>query len=882
MTSTPVVPRTVFSIPRTAEFLDSRALQSQTGQPRGRFGDVVIKELLDNALDAAEASRVGPEIGLAVSWAEGVARVSVTDNGPGMPGPVVERILDFTRNVSDKESLRSPARGMQGNAFKTLLGIPYALGVAEPVVVEALGVRHEITVSADPSGDVTARHTQTPSRRTSGTSVTVPLPAEQVTAEKVAGWLQKFALVNPHARFVDHAQADGCETAGIYEPTAPQGWRKPLPTDPTSAHHYDEPAMTKLVFAHVREHRAGGADLTVRAFTNTFTGLTGSAKAKKVADQVSQITHLSGFEENPQQLPVLLAAMKEHSKPPTPSYLGQVPYDHYTHVLDRAFGVEESWFSRKQLTDAAGIPWSIEVTTARTRRTGDVCFAVNYSATFGDPLAHTHLIGDQVTSAGVRSFLAQADAAPGPGNQWRRAAIVHLVCPVPQFTDKGKTALVVPREVADACAKALTTASRVLLKDNRSRQSADRREQRAATRHDKARTATQATPKVSKKDAVFTVMREAIAQARGAEGLSFSSHTLFYKIRPLALKLLPAATKLKAPYVEQKLIPDWERENGPIQGLYREPRGTLHHPHDPGGIRDVRLGTREVQRYIPPKLSYNKILVIEKTGLWPPVRESGIAEQYDMAVITNEGYGTEACRELLAKMPAGDVQIFVLHDADPYGYNIARTLGEETARMPDHRVKVIDLGLSVDDALAKGLDSEPDTRDAALPARILPHLSDTARTWFTGEPFAWHSNGKPAKWRYQRVELNAFSSPELIAYIKEGLARHHASGKVMPPDSHLWTTAQQRLHHHIAAAVGEAIDAMFPMDRLIQAVSASLDTDQITNIGSTDLAQLHTHHPSLSWEDAVTSLVTQRLRHHPDLSDLARQAVADQRATDSR
>ncbi|MFE2106806.1 ATP-binding protein [Kitasatospora sp. NPDC059463] len=299
MSSIPVIDRTVFSTSRTAEFLDWRALQSQTGQPRERFGDVVIKELLDNALDAAESARVSPEIGLAVSWADGVARVRVTDNGPGMPVGVVERILDFSRNVSDKESLRSPTRGMQGNAFKTLLGIPHALGVTTPVVIEALGVRHEIAVSTDPSGEVSTRHTKAPTSRTSGTSVTVPLPAAQVTAEKAAGWLQKFALVNPHARFVDHAQAGDGEAAGIYEPTAQQGWRKPLPTDPTSAHHYDDAAMTKLVFAHIREHRQGGADRTVRAFANTFAGLTGSAKAKRVAEQVPRSRTCPGSRRAP-------------------------------------------------------------------------------------------------------------------------------------------------------------------------------------------------------------------------------------------------------------------------------------------------------------------------------------------------------------------------------------------------------------------------------------------------------------------------------------------------------------------------------------------------------------------------------------------------------
>ncbi len=49
-----VLGRQVFSVSRAADFLETRALVSQTGQPESRFGDVVVKELLDNALDASE------------------------------------------------------------------------------------------------------------------------------------------------------------------------------------------------------------------------------------------------------------------------------------------------------------------------------------------------------------------------------------------------------------------------------------------------------------------------------------------------------------------------------------------------------------------------------------------------------------------------------------------------------------------------------------------------------------------------------------------------------------------------------------------------------------------------------------------------------------
>jgi DNA topoisomerase VI subunit B len=216
--------RETFDTSRAAEFLERRALQAQTGQRAERFGDVIAKELLDNALDAAETAGVAPEIEVRVTAA---GEISVGDNGCGMPASVVERILNFDVLVSDKAAYRSPTRGLQGNAFKTVLGIPYALGVTEPVVIEAQGVRHEVAVSIDPGGNVVVRHDRSASPRTTGTAVTVPLPV--YTEVDAAGWVEKFAALNPHATLVvldERAEADGPQ---IYKPTVGGSWSKPVP-----------------------------------------------------------------------------------------------------------------------------------------------------------------------------------------------------------------------------------------------------------------------------------------------------------------------------------------------------------------------------------------------------------------------------------------------------------------------------------------------------------------------------------------------------------------------------------------------------------------------------------------------------------------------------
>ena len=78
------------------------------------------------------------------------------------------------------------------------------------------------------------------------------------------------------------------------------------------------------------------------------------------------------------------------------------------------------------------------------------------------------------------------------------------------------------------------------------------------------------------------------------------------------------------------------------------------------------------------------------------------------------------------------MKIFVLHDADLDGYDIARTLGDATERMPDHDIEIIDLGLTVPQAIEHELETEQFTRKKELPADL--ELDEDALEWFTGEP----------------------------------------------------------------------------------------------------------------------------------------------------
>jgi DNA topoisomerase VI subunit B len=189
--------RTTFETSRAAEYFNVRELQAQTGQPRERFAAVALKELIDNGIDAAEASGIAPVIGIEITGDNSLLRITVEDNGPGIAPETVRRILNFQTRTSDKAAYRSPTRGAQGNALKTVLGLPCALGLREPVLIEAHGLQHRILAWVDPAGELRLDHDQAAIPARPGTRITLPLAAEGQEFYPPF-WAQAFAVFNPH------------------------------------------------------------------------------------------------------------------------------------------------------------------------------------------------------------------------------------------------------------------------------------------------------------------------------------------------------------------------------------------------------------------------------------------------------------------------------------------------------------------------------------------------------------------------------------------------------------------------------------------------------------------------------------------------------------
>jgi DNA topoisomerase VI subunit B len=146
MAKTAVLERETFTTSRLLEFFSEKELSMQIGFRRPDWALALLKELIDNALDACECSGVAPVIEVEIEK----NTVSVRDNGPGIPADTIKRSLDYSVRVSDKSYYVSPTRGQLGNALKCLWAAPCVItGDHGRVEVHAHGQAHTIDVRLD-------------------------------------------------------------------------------------------------------------------------------------------------------------------------------------------------------------------------------------------------------------------------------------------------------------------------------------------------------------------------------------------------------------------------------------------------------------------------------------------------------------------------------------------------------------------------------------------------------------------------------------------------------------------------------------------------------------------------------------------------------------
>jgi Histidine kinase-, DNA gyrase B-, and HSP90-like ATPase len=433
--------RSTFSMSRLADFASKEQLELQTGHATVWWPNVILKELVDNALDETERAGVEPKIAIVVT----AESISVSDNGGGMPPKVVEQTLDYATKTSSNAAYVSPTRGQQSNALQTLLAMGHAL-TGEPGVtqIESRGVRHSITFAVDPiSREPRLDHQTKAVDAAAGTKITVFLPVSQGDLSRLFYVGVDFGAVNPHLAL--SFTAPDRALSFVRRATSP-GWRKWKPTDPTCPHWYDLASLKTLIAAEINKaNRDRVPQRTVADFIAEFRGLAGTAKRRDICEAVSASrSHLDGFfARGDGVVRRLLNEMKTAAKPVKARDLGVLGE---RHVLAIVGGGASARYKRTEV-DVGDVPFLVECGFShRAESNGRTMIAaLNWSASVGgDPFGT--LAGD-----GLGAVLAEQRAGP----EEPVAFFLHVVSPRLTFLDRGKSEVYLPPEVDGAVVAAV-------------------------------------------------------------------------------------------------------------------------------------------------------------------------------------------------------------------------------------------------------------------------------------------------------------------------------------------------------------------------------------------------------------------------------------------
>lgn len=441
--------RITFSTSRAMDFFSEGELVSQTGHSRREWPLVIVKELVDNALDACDEADTPPVVTITCD----ASGITVADNGPGLPESTLLKAMDFNVRASNREAYQAPDRGRQGNALKTLLPMPAVLSPQGLFVVEACGKRHSIRCTADPVTQEPAILDDAIERETVGTSVRLDWTGVERPFSPCDIGLSRhknhvMALVLAYAAFNPHASITlnwfGETTHHAATDTAFAKWK---PCQPTSPHWYDDEQFRRLVGAYIGHDRATGTSRLISDFLRDFDGYAGSAKRSKVLDAAGMKRSrlhdlLDGDKLDAAATGALLAAMKAHTKPVTSRRLGTIGEQHLAGLLAGLGCIPESIsYQRKFSTDA--LPHVIEVCfgvlddTPGCGKRRVFLAGANWSAAVRNPFRSFGSTGE-----GLEAVLAEARA----GTSEPICLVVHLAKPGVRFTDRGKSALVIDDE----------------------------------------------------------------------------------------------------------------------------------------------------------------------------------------------------------------------------------------------------------------------------------------------------------------------------------------------------------------------------------------------------------------------------------------------------
>jgi hypothetical protein len=310
-------------------------------------------------------------------------------------------------------------------------------------IIETSGVAHRIEFRADHvNNQPKIIHTTAPSPISTGTRFTIHWPAPDLLEE------DRFTqLVGAYVWFNPHLTVRGVWFGREFINVAATNpnWKKWRARDPTSPHWYDCPRLQRYLAAHVARDRDLGKSRTVREFISEFRGLSGTARQRKILNEVgyshqSLASFFGADQVNRSGIVRLLAAMQRHSKPVAPQHLGVIGAEHFKERFAAAGGAIGTFKYQCRKGIADGIPYVVEF-----------CFGLHQAGLEGGRVSREFVTGANWSAAITNPFRRFGSTGEGLESALTKVrananqpviCALHLASARIQFADRGKSSII--------------------------------------------------------------------------------------------------------------------------------------------------------------------------------------------------------------------------------------------------------------------------------------------------------------------------------------------------------------------------------------------------------------------------------------------------------
>lgn len=708
----------------TVDYFTEDGLIKQIGLTKEYWDKVIMKELIDNALDAIE-----PLNNKEIHIVQGVSSLGIYDNGSGISCETVKSIFDFKFYVSRNRVYITASRGKQGNGLKTIISVCFLKKyhllwhTNEGVMLEGI-----IDAEKVKDGEICVDFKETGTTEKRGIEIR-GYDLHQASFYK--NYVYLYSVCNPDVSF--HLDYLGTE---FHNPAAAECVNK---AQNVSIAYYDYDTFRQLIM------KTQDGNSTYKKFLEEYFGT-------RIKNKSGIKSKIKDIDFNSQEFINDFLMLKEDQQ--TKKYtLLKKQLIGLENVLNTTIAIEDSnsLISKNDLIIPCIVEFSVKKDAFKgdtDRKEADIECYINNSITYNNSWSigfdgGWYKIGSKTVYARDLDDLLK--------DMPNFSFVFHIVSPYLKFTDAGKTRIDITsffNGLLDKLNKAIAKENRLFSSDNK------RTNNRAVMR-----------------DYVTNAFNLASDNGRYA----ITARQIWYKIREIS-----GIEEKKHTYADftQEILTEWIDSNPEYEDKVNfSDRGNFFVDGSQNGLgtANVRnfintIGTSQnifrcyggisSNIHIEPDFDliykYDKVLYIEKTGFDAIFKAEKVGERYNMIIVSGQGFSTRAAKTLLYKFQQMGLKLYCLHDLDISGIYILDSFGTPNKKFKES-ITMENLGVTLEDVEKYHI--EPEKVDIKKEdKKKLKNLSYEYRRFFD------------AGTSYRRVELNAFSTAQVLEILENKLS----------------------------------------------------------------------------------------------------------------